>query len=170
MHTIYFTLLPCFHIALASPLARQLTILNPFSLVAQETVIIEWSGGVPPYTLLLNSSTPEGGVMPTTLILDNQASSVAWTVDVHPGRSVAIELRDSSGLATKTNPIPVQSMRAKADADYDGGPRNDTSTHLIYTRASAKRELTEAQSVGLGVGIVAGIFALGMIIDCFKHT
>ncbi|KAJ8074732.1 hypothetical protein PM082_022175 [Marasmius tenuissimus] len=60
------------------------------------------SGAIPPYTLVLDSSDPEGGVMSTTLTSDNRTSPVGWTVDVHPGRTVVIGFRDNSGLATKT--------------------------------------------------------------------
>ncbi|KAJ8088938.1 hypothetical protein PM082_014185 [Marasmius tenuissimus] len=93
MLTIYFTLLPCFHIGLVTLVARQPTLLKPFSLV------------VPRSRHRRATST-----MPT---LDERTSLVAWTVDVHPGRPVAIELRDSSGLATKTHPILVQSPKSE---------------------------------------------------------
>ncbi|KAJ8089034.1 hypothetical protein PM082_014282 [Marasmius tenuissimus] len=166
MHTIYFTLLPYLHIALATPVAPELTISNPFSLVTQDTTIIEWSGGIPPYTIVLNSFEPEGGAgsdISTALTLDNlETSPMAWTVDVLPGRSVVIELRDSSGLATKTHLIPAQSPKSNA---VEAGPTRSP----MHARALARRELTEPQSIGLGIGIVAGILILGMIVDCVKR-
>ncbi|KAJ8088996.1 hypothetical protein PM082_014243 [Marasmius tenuissimus] len=109
-HRCCFASLPCFHIALASLVARQLTTLNPFSLVVPETAIVGCSGDIPPYTIVLDPYDPEGGVMSTTPTLDNRTSLVAWTVDVHPGRAV-IEFRDDPGDVSPRRPTRFQFNR-----------------------------------------------------------
>ncbi|KAJ8088992.1 hypothetical protein PM082_014239 [Marasmius tenuissimus] len=116
------------------------TLSPSFSLATQGTTIVESSGGIPSYKPVLDSSDPEGGVMSTMLTSDDRTSPVVWAVDVHLGQSVAIELRETSGLSTKTYPIPVQLQKAKVEADHDGALINDTSTSSIYARVLAMRE------------------------------
>ncbi|KAJ8089036.1 hypothetical protein PM082_014284 [Marasmius tenuissimus] len=141
-----------FFVALASPVVHELMILSPSALVFQETTVIKWSGGAPPFTLSINASV-DGGSLTSIATLDNQTSPVAWVVDIAPGSSITFELRDGSGLATNTPLITVQPRKAEADGDLASNDESQTRSVTSWYYWGHLSNTQSAITLGVGIGL-----------------
>lgn len=93
--------------AAQAPPAEGLTISTPSNPVVCQPLKITWSGGQAPYQLEL-----QPGAQPSAPSLrdfgQQDGSAYTWTVDLPPGTSVGLTLRDSTGTTAQSAPFTVQ--------------------------------------------------------------
>ncbi|GLB40427.1 putative secreted protein [Lyophyllum shimeji] len=104
-----FATLAALALAATSALAQQLTVNTPFNPVVCQPVLISWSGGTPPYFLLLFSIFD--GNQPNGQALfdfgEVKGNSLTWKVNFQAGRSIGLTIRDSTGASAQSAPFSI---------------------------------------------------------------
>ncbi|KAJ4477180.1 hypothetical protein J3R30DRAFT_3483083 [Lentinula aciculospora] len=87
--------------------AQDFTINTPASLTVCQPVLIQWTGGTPPYFLsVYNSGSPSTNA--ETLTTTN-STSFTWTVNIAAGQSIGFNIVDNTGLQKQSAAVSIQS-------------------------------------------------------------
>ncbi|KAJ3734305.1 hypothetical protein DFJ43DRAFT_1064593 [Lentinula guzmanii] len=86
--------------------AQDFSINTPGSLTECQPVLLQWTGGTPPYFLsVYNSGSPSTNA--ETLTTTN-STSFTWTVNIASGQSIGFNLVDNTGAEKQSGAVPIQ--------------------------------------------------------------
>ncbi|KAF9450346.1 hypothetical protein P691DRAFT_476758 [Macrolepiota fuliginosa MF-IS2] len=85
-----------------------MTINTPMNVVACQPVLLSWTDGTAPYyPSIIPGGQPSA---PAIKSFDTTSStSLTWKVDIAPGTSITVALKDSTGATAYTDTINIQS-------------------------------------------------------------
>ncbi|KAF8968546.1 hypothetical protein BDZ97DRAFT_356622 [Flammula alnicola] len=102
-----FTYLAVAFLSAGSALAQPLIINTPVSVVSGKPTVITWSGGFPPYVLVIVPGNNPAGP-PIVSLGEQTVTSAIWITDVAAGNVIDFKIRDSTGAVAQSAPVVVQ--------------------------------------------------------------
>jgi hypothetical protein len=151
-------------VLLATSVVGQLTINTPASnsVIECEPSAITWTGGTPPYFLVITSSGAAIDTFPAT-----NATSYDWNTNVPANTPLGLTIKDSTGTTAQSAPFTVN---AGTSTSCIGQPANPISsgaasavtggsgptTTAATTAATGGTGTTKAATTPTGTGAAAG--------------
>ncbi|KAJ4494960.1 hypothetical protein C8J55DRAFT_554563 [Lentinula edodes] len=153
--------------------AQDFTINTPGSLTECEPVLLQWTGGTPPYFLrymlqslpaVYNSGAPSTNA--ETLTTTN-STSFTWTVNIASGQSIGFNIVDNTGAEKQSAAVPIQAGSSTSCVGQSvSGSAGATTTAATTGSGSASTtgsgsSSTTAKSTGSSSGSSSSTSAAG---------
>ncbi|KAF8910669.1 hypothetical protein CPB84DRAFT_1743490 [Gymnopilus junonius] len=113
-----------------------LTINTPIAPVVCEPLLINWSGGTPPYFLSIVPGNQPGAAALFDFGQQN-GNSITWTVNVTAGTTLGLDLRDNTGTLAQSASFTIQSSTNTACLTSTGSSSSGSSSPSGSTPAGS---------------------------------